>query len=160
MHSRDEGLQQLDKAYSAFVEAVRSLSSRTLLRSLGDWTPRDIVAHLIGWNRNIRIGCQQIRSGLSPFYHKDGPNDYREINANSIARYNSTDRSALLKELANSKDELVAYVKGLDSQDWDKDYGPQHYRGGPATIERWIKSLTGDYINHTEEIGDGRQEDR
>jgi hypothetical protein len=154
--NRDQQLDQLDKAYRNFVEGVTSLSTESFLRSLGDWAPRDIVAHLIGWNRNIRIGCGQIRNGLVPFYHKDGPNDYRSINGGLIARYNSTDRAALLRELGVSKDELVAYVTGLDLEDWDKDWGVQHYRGGPATIGRSIESLTGDYINHAEEIRQGR----
>jgi hypothetical protein len=152
MNRNEERLRQLDEAYSAFVETVSSFPAEAFLQSLGDWTPRDVVAHLIGWNRNILTGCQQIRSGVSPFYHKDGPNDYRIVNSASIKRYKSTDRSLLLKELSATKDELVAYVKGLDEQEWDKDYGPRHYRGGPATVGRAIESLTGDYVNHTEEI--------
>jgi hypothetical protein len=150
--TRDEQISKLHKAHQSFVRVVLSLSEEGFLRPLGGWTPRDIVAHLIGWNRNILVGCQQIRTGISPFYHYDGPNDYRKENAKSIARYGSRERSVLLDELANSKDELVAYVTGLDENDWDKDWGPQHYRGGPATIARSIQSLTKDYLNHTEEI--------
>ena len=155
--TRDEQIVQLNKAHQDFVKGVLALSEDGFLGSLGDWTPRDIVAHLIGWNRNIRIGCEQIRTGVSPFYHVDGPNDYRNENAKSIARYNSRERSVLLTELASSKDELVAYVMGIDERDWDKDFGPQHYRGGPATIARSIASLTGDYLGHTEEIVKGRK---
>lgn len=159
MHTQDEGLGGLETAYSSFVDSVNSLPAEAFLRSLGDWTPRDIVAHLIGWNRNILTGCQQIRGGVSPFYHNDGLNDYRIINSVSISRYKSTDRSVLLRQLAQSKDELVAYVKGLDQLDWERDYGPRHYRGGPATVGRSIESLTEDYINHTAEIrrGDTRR---
>ncbi len=155
--TRDEQLAQLDKAHQNFVNVVLSLPEEGFLRSLGDWSPRDIVAHLIGWNRNIRIGCQQIRAGISPFYHFDGSNDYRKVNADSIARYDSLERGALLDELAGSKDELVAYVMGLVEHDWDKDWGPQHYRGGPATIGRSIASLTRDYLDHADEIAQRRE---
>ena len=154
--TRDEQIAQLNKAHQDFVKVVQSMSEERFLSSLGDWSPRDIVAHLIGWNRNIRIGCEQIRIGISPFYHVDGPNDYRRENAISIARYASRERSLLLKELVSAKDELAAYVMQLDERDWDKDFGPQHYRGGPATIARSIASLTGDYRDHTEEITRGR----
>ena len=150
--TRDEQITQLNKAHQGFIRVVLSLSEEGFLRPLGGWTPRDIVAHLIGWNRNILVGCQQIKTGISPFYHIDGPNDYRKVNAESIARSNSMDRGMLLEELAGSKDELVAYVTALDEHDWDKDWGPQHYRGGPATIARSIQSLTNDYLDHTEEI--------
>jgi len=150
--TRDEQITELNKAYQGFIRVVLSLSEDGFLRPLGGWTPRDIVAHLIGWNRNILVGCQQIKTGISPFYHIDGPNDYRKVNAESIARFNSPQRSVLLEELASSKDELVAYVTALDEHDWDKDWGPQHYRGGPATIARSIQSLTKDYLNHIGEI--------
>ena len=155
--TRDEQISQLHKVHQDFVKVVLSMSEERFLSSLGDWAPRDIVAHLIGWNRNIRVGCEQIRTGVSPFYHFDGPNDYRSENAKSIARYSSRERKALLDELATSKDELVAYVTELDEHDWNKDFGPQHYRGGPATIARSIASLTGDYLGHTEEIIKGRK---
>ncbi len=145
-------MEKLEQAYSSFAAAANALSPGAFLRSLGDWTPRDVVAHLIGWNRYILTGCEQIRSGISPFYHKDGLNDYRQINAVSIARYNSTDCGVLLNELADSKDELITYLRGLNELDWYKDYGPRHYRGGPATVARSIESLTGDYINHTAEM--------
>ncbi len=152
MTTRDEGLHDLDNACTTFVEAVNSLSPDDFLRSLGDWTPRDILAHLVGWNHHILTGCMQICLGASPFYHQDGPNDYRHINAESIARFDSTDRAALLKELSDSKAALVDYINELDERDWDRDFGPQHYRGGPATVARSIASLTADYLNHTAEL--------
>jgi hypothetical protein len=152
MHSRKEGIAQLEQAYSAFVEAVSSLPSEDFLRTLGDWRPRDITAHLIGWNRNILKGCRQIRDGVPPFYYYDGPNDYRIENAASIAKYSSKDRTALLLELKKSKDELVAYVKGLPADEWDHDFGPRHYRGEAATVARSIQSLAGDYATHTQEL--------
>ncbi len=145
-------LEQFDKAFEHFVGVVDSLSREQFLASLGDWTPRDIVAHLVGWNRNILVGCQQIQTGLQPFYHVDGPNDYRNVNSETIARFNSTDRQALLRELAKGRDLLVSYLEGVEEQDWSKDFGARHYRGGPATIGRSIESLTNDYLNHAAEI--------
>ncbi len=150
--SKNQQLRELDKAFDHFVRVVQSLSPTRFLTSLGSWTPRDIVAHLIGWNRNILVGCQQIQSGLQPFYHVDGPNDYRSLNAEIIARFNSIDRPALLRELAKGKDLLVSYLEGVDEHDWDRDFGARHYRGGAATIGRSIESLTNDYVNHAAEI--------
>jgi len=103
------------------------------LRSIKDWTPRDIVAHLVGWNHNILTGCEQIMAGSIPFYHSDALNDYRNLNAEFIARYKSTDRVTLLRELAQGKDELASYLSKVSELDWDKDFGVRHYRGGVAT---------------------------
>ncbi len=69
-----------------------------------------------------------------------------------MARFNSTDRRALLRELTKGKDMLVSYLEGVGENDWDRDFGAQHYRGGPATIGRSLDSLTNDYLSHAAEI--------
>jgi hypothetical protein len=149
---KTDQLAQLEKAYQGFVGVVNDLSAEAFLSSLGDWTPRDIVAHLIGWNRNILVGCQQIQLAQSPFYHSDGANDYRTLNAELIARYSSSEREPLLRELSKGKDLLTSYLEGVDEDDWERNFGPQHYRGGPATIARSVESLTRDYVDHADEI--------
>ncbi len=150
--SKTDQLVQFEMAFDHFVRVVESLSPDRFLASLGDWTPRDVVAHLIGWNRNVLVGCQQIQGGMSPFYHVDGPNDYRRLNAEIIARFNSTDQPALLRELSKGRDLLVSYLEGVNEHEWNKDFGVEHYRGGPATISRALESLTADYVNHAAEI--------
>ena len=155
--SKTEQLAKLDQAYQGFVGVVNDLSPQAFLRSLGDWTPRDILAHLIGWNRNILVGCQQIQLAQSPFYHTDGPNDYRTVNAELIARYSSSQREPLLRELSKGMDLLTSYLEGIDEDDWHRDFGARHYRGGPATISKSIDSLTSDYLDHAAEIVGGTQ---
>ena len=150
--SKTDQLIHFHKAFSHFVGVVDSLSPQQFMTHIGNWTPRDIVAHLVGWNRNVLVGCQQIQSGLQPFYHVDGPNDYHSLNAEIVARFNSTDRAALLRELAKGRDLLVSYLEGVDEQQWTRDFGVHHYRGGPATIGRAIESLTADYVAHAAEI--------
>ena len=61
--SREKQLPDLDTAYSAFVETLNGLSPGNFLKPLGDWTPRDIAAHLLGWNRITLIGCGCLREG-------------------------------------------------------------------------------------------------
>jgi hypothetical protein len=153
---KTDQLHEFERAYTDFVKLVTALTPEAFLRSLGDWTPRDILAHLIGWNFNIRQGCQQIQTGAVPFYHSDALNDYRTLNAEFIARYNSTDRLILLDQLAAGKDRLLTYLIGVAEADWDKDFGATHYRGGPATIARSVESLTRDYLDHAREISTPR----
>jgi len=127
MTKKNDQLKQLDNAYQNFVKLVNALPPTDLLRTSGGWTARDIVAHLIGWNHNILIGCQQIRTGVIPFYYNDALNDYRNLNGEFIARNKSTVREALLKELEKGKDELVSFLNEVNEQEWDMDFGAQHY---------------------------------
>src|SRR5512147_1562194 len=98
--SRDKQLLDLETAYTDFINALRNLPAEKFLASLGDWTPRDITAHLIGWNRITVAGCSALREGAEPFYFYDGTNDYRKVNAKFLAQFPSTDRETLLKEIA------------------------------------------------------------
>jgi hypothetical protein len=150
--NRKVQLENLDYAYKSFVETVRELSMEKFVASLGNWTPRDILAHFIGWNRITLAGCAEICEGKVPFYFYDGTNDYRKVNAGFIERFNSQDREELLKQMEFSKNALVSYLGMLDENEWEKDTGLVHYRGGSATVARCVDSLIRDYRKHREEI--------
>jgi hypothetical protein len=150
--SRNQQLADLDASCTLFVETVAALSTENFLKSLGDWTPRDITAHFIGWNRITLVGCAEICEEVEPFYFYDGTNDYRKVNAKFLKRFVSTDREALLQQVASSRDALVSYLQTIEEQDWESDRGVTHYRGGPATVARCVDSLLRDYRKHREEI--------
>lgn len=151
---RDKQLADLKAAYTAFIKTIEGLAPGNFLKSLGDWTPRDITAHLIGWNRVTLVGCGQLREGAEPFYFYDGTNDYRKINARFFKQFPSTDREELLNEIALTMKALVAYLKTIPESEWEKDTGIVHYRGDPATMARCVDSLIRDYRKHRQEIID------
>jgi hypothetical protein len=151
---RDKQLTDLETAHAACMETVRGLSAESFLKSLGDWTPRDIAAHFIGWNRITLAGCSALREGVEPFYFYDGTNDYRKINAKFFGQFPSTDRAELLKEITLTKDALITYLSTIPESEWELDTGIIHYRGNPATIARCVDSLIRDYQKHRQEIID------
>jgi hypothetical protein len=71
-------------------------------------------------------------------------------------QFPSTDREELLKEIAATKDALVAYLKSIDEAEWELDTGIIHYRGNPATVARCVDSLIRDYRKHRQEIIDAK----
>jgi hypothetical protein len=154
--SKNKQLTDLETAYTVCMETMQGLSAKSFLKFLGDWTPRDIAAHLIGWNRITLVGCSELREGVEPFYFYDGTNDYRKVNARFFEQFPSTDRNELLKEIAVTKDALAAYLKTIPESEWELDTGIVHYRGGPATIARCVDSLIRDYRKHRQEIVDAK----
>lgn len=126
---REKQLFDLDTAYSAFIETVKGLAPENFLRSLGDWTPRDIAAHLGGWNRITLVGCGQLREGIEPFYFYDGTNDYRKMNAIFLKQFPAPDRKELLKEMASTKDALAAYLKNDPRKRMGIGYGSRPLSG-------------------------------
>jgi hypothetical protein len=153
--TKDKQLANLDTAYAAYMETMQGLTLENFLKSLGDWTPRDIAAHFIGWNRITLAGCSALREGAEPFYFYDGTDDYRRVNAKFLMQFPSTDRDELLKEIQSTKDILISYLKTISEGEWELDTGIVHYRAGPATVARCVDSLVRDYRKHRLEIVDG-----
>ena len=144
-------IKQLDQAVSNFKTCIRDLPESKLLQPINGWTPRDVIAHLIGWNRRTITGCRQIKTGELPSYFSDAENDFSNVNAESLDLYIRTDRGLLLDELEDSSQALQNYLLFLDSTDWQTDFGA-HYRDSTITIENTVADLIKDYDNHREEI--------
>ena len=153
--NRLEQLADLELVYEAFTQTARALSPNDLMKPLGDWTPRDILAHFIGWNRITLVGCAEICEGIEPFYFYDGTNDYRKVNEFFFKKFDSIDRDVLLDQIKKTRDTLVTYLWSINENEWELDTGIVHYRGGPATVARCVDSLIRDYRKHREEIISG-----
>ncbi len=141
----------LRREHEAFCEVIRALPEELFLTKIDEWAPRDVVAHLVGWNRRMIRACEDILRGKTPDYYADAP-DYRTINAGYVAQYASISREALLHDLADGLDELVAYVSALDPAEWEASHGVKHYRGAPASVAGTLASLAGDYAQHARQI--------
>ena len=152
---RDKQLSDLQTAYADFMNTMQELPVEKFLASIGDWTPRDIAAHFIGWNRITLAGCSALREGAEPFYFYDGTNDYRKVNAKFFMQFPSIDRDELMDGIASTYDVLIKYLRTLPESEWELDTGIIHYRGNPATIARCVDSLIRDYRKHRQDILDG-----
>jgi hypothetical protein len=151
---RDKQLADLETAYTDFMNTLQGLSVEKFLTPLGDWTPRDIAAHFIGWNRITLAGCSALREGAEPFYFYDGTNDYRKVNGKFFTQYPSKNKKELSNEIASTYDVLVEYLRSIPESEWEFDTGVVHYRGDPATVARCVDSLVRDYRKHRQEILD------
>jgi hypothetical protein len=136
-----------------FARSVASLTIDLFLKKINHWSPRDILAHLIGWNRYLIKGCQQIKKGELPFYDINPGENYSRINAGLIKKYSSQDMKVLLNELQVSAEELKQYLHSLDEREWNYDYGVTH-QGAIVTIKNTVDDLISDYLYHKEQIED------
>jgi len=144
-------IKQLDQAVSNFKTCIQDLPESRFLQPINGWTPRDVLAHLIGWNRHTITGCLQIKTGKLPSYFSDAENDYSNVNAESLDLYTKTDQGLLLDELEDSSQALQNYLLFLDPNDWQTDFGVR-YHGSPITIEIEVADLIKGYDDHRKEI--------
>lgn len=144
-------MDKLEHCVEAFAASVAGLDERLFRSNVNGWTPRDIVAHLIGWNRHIVQGAKQILCGELPFYDVDpGPN-YSKVNAALVRQYGDTDRSVLLERLAESAGELMAFLRAIDPGEWDRDFGVRH-KGEKLTVKSTVDDLIADYDHHRAQL--------
>jgi len=136
-----------------FARCVASLDKRLFLKKLNRWSPRDILAHLIGWNRYMIAGSKQIMKGELPFYDIDPGKNYSKVNAVLVRRYASRDKQELLDELRASVQELKQFLQSLDAGEWCRDYGVRH-QGAIITIQNSVDDLIADYAYHIEQINE------
>jgi hypothetical protein len=144
-------IAKFDQSIEDFVHCVASLNEEFFLKRSDHWSPRDVVAHLIGWNRYTIEGSNQIRRGELPFYEIDPGEDCCKVNAVLILEYSSTDRQEMLDELQVSYHELKRFIQSLDSSEWSRDYGVRH-KGAIITIQNTVDELIEDYDIHKERI--------
>lgn len=145
-------LSSFEDVVKEFKDCILHVPEDRFLTPMNGWSPRDVIAHLIAWNGEMLRVCMGLQKGQTPAYYTDAPNDYSNINAGFIAKYDAQEKEKLLRDLEETKSELVTYLRSLPPEEWDADHGVIHYRGGAATIRRTIQSLAGDYRHHTQEI--------
>ena len=147
-----DALLPLQHAYHSFRALVLSISESDFLTPMDDWSPRDVVAHLVGWNWHMIEASTSILDGEIPSYYADAPNDYQHINAAFVERYASRSRSELLDELKASLKDFEAFILALPPGELTDSHGVLHYRDHPATVTGIINSLAGDYQHHIRQI--------
>ncbi|MGA2113098.1 MAG: maleylpyruvate isomerase N-terminal domain-containing protein [Anaerolineales bacterium] len=141
-----------DEAFFGFCDCLRSLPDPFFLQPMPGWSPRDVAAHLVGWNYRMIHACQAILRGQAPVYYADAASDYASLNAASVAQFASRSKSEMLEQLAASRQGFRDYLGTLDPGEWNADHRVVHHRGGPATVGRIVEALTRDYRQHTREI--------
>jgi len=142
-----EQVRELERAADEFRRCVVGLDETTFLRKFGDWSPRDVVAHLIGWNVYTVEGGRQIMKREYPFYFSDPGEDFSKVNAVSVKKYGATDRRELLEQMHETVRGLRQFLLSLDPSEWDGNYGIL-YEDSPVTIKNTVDALISDYYEH------------
>ena len=147
----EDQIARLQRSVDDFSRCVGAIEPDAFLEPLRNWTPRDIVAHLVGWNRHLIEGSRQILRGELPFYDVDPGENFANINSELIRKYASRDRDELVEALRRSARELAEFLRSLDETAWDHDFGVRNL-GETITVRSSVDDLIADYAHHREEL--------
>jgi len=110
--SRDEILQRLGLEYQRLMATFARLTPEqwTEVGAVGSWTAKDVMAHLVFWNR---FPVQELEAAImgSSLAHPEGTDD--EINARTVASFKDWTAEAVRSAFEHSYGELVECVKSL-----------------------------------------------
>jgi hypothetical protein len=118
---------------------------------LGSWSPRHILAHLIGWDRTYVEAIQEIAAGSVPSFFGKYDRDWASFNATLVRRFNRGTYGNLIKAAANSSQLLLRHVEGTPAADVFADSGLRS-RGRIVTIGRLLELEIRDDAVHAAQL--------
>ncbi len=145
----EESVAKLDANAAEFAACIASLPEDLYLAPIDAWAPRDVLAHLIGWNRYTMEGSRLLLRGEMPPFYVDAGDGFSAVNAVSVQRYASRDRRELLAEFEASLRELQQFLRALSPGEWEAGVTPGPHR---ITVRNSVQALGDDYANHREQI--------
>ena len=148
---RDDVLERLREAAAELEHLVQHLPERLLSERLERWTPRDVVAHLVGWNHAAVRGLGELLQGQTPFDLQQADDDSRTLNAESVGRWGGQERGQLLAEFRASAQALLRTLESLPEEAWARDFGVR-FRGEVLTVRDIAVALVQDCVSHTERL--------
>ncbi|MDH3675537.1 MAG: ClbS/DfsB family four-helix bundle protein [Anaerolineae bacterium] len=126
----------LTSAYTNFVQVANQLdpNKRYQVGVCGDWSPKDVVSHLVGWDQSLRE-LIVVPDGFDPPYEVD------KFNAQSVAARKHLDWEEVMEEMETNFQDLRLVLASVEPE--MKIY--QH-------IINWLPGRREDYEVHTNQL--------
>ncbi|MDX1995354.1 MAG: ClbS/DfsB family four-helix bundle protein [bacterium] len=156
--SRGEILRRLETEYLKLHSALDNLSAVQMEQGgvVGTWSVKDVLAHMIYWNR---FPIEEIGHALrgEPFPNKDWEDD--EINAQVVAQYQANTADDVRAEFNTSFMEVVEYIRRLPDSAFQPGNEIEQQTG--ETIHGIFANNTYDhYALHLEQIQEWMRQTR
>jgi hypothetical protein len=151
---KEQILQELAEARSSILRLARGLPPQKQYRVfLGEWSPADLLSHLVGWDRANADATRELLEGRPPSFYEHIDRDWRSYNALLVTRYKKDDFGQLILDVSQSHQELLDLLAGLQPSEIVKDRGIR-FRGWKVTIERLMKAEASDERAHAKQLNE------
>ncbi len=149
-------VSDLNFGRAKLLQAIEGLSQRELtqLPIYGDWTIKDVLAHVLGWDQRVLRTLPlmvQNRASEVPSVEVD------EYNAESVAAWRERTLAEVLVEVESTHRQILDFISTLDHKEIDTrrerhgqtitirsyviDVMTEHERQHAAEIEQWRRKL-------------------
>ncbi len=145
--SKDELVAELDAEFDNLLAAVDGLSDEQMLKVwYGDWSVRDILAHITGWHHEMDGALARIARGERPVPEGVDYSDADAWNARFTDTWRHASPAAVLEELRASKEAFAAAARLVPDDRFEEgraayrilhNAGIDHYREHAPAIREW-----------------------
>lgn len=149
MTPKEELLDNLEREYQALQDVLHGLSAEQIRRrELGDWSVKEIVAHLTGWHRQMIPVLERIARGQHPFPDGFPYQDPQPWNDRFAAASAGRTPEAVLEEFEESHRDFAAAAAAIPDLRLKPGRtahrivhlnGPDHYRHHAGQIAAWAR---------------------
>jgi hypothetical protein len=124
--SKEQLLQKLPEAFEQFIETVARLEQRGAAPTGDAWGPREVAAHLAGWEVMASVRIPRIAAGMAPLEFADEAQQTAmddAINATIVAMAGEQSLETLCGRLRQAYRRDIEILKQLD----DRFFQPGEY---------------------------------
>ena len=151
---RQQLLQRMDKAWRNFQESYAGLSEAQLLMPgvTGDWSIRDILAHVTTWEQEALKHLPTILKGRRPPRYSVTHGGINAFNAQTTQQKKNLTLSEVRRQLEDTHQRLIALVESVPEEHLRSETpfrrrlrldSYSHYPGHAAAIRRWREQQFG-----------------
>jgi hypothetical protein len=118
---KDRIISGLVAARRQVLEAANSLSPAAQDKVfLGEWSVKDLLAHLVGWDYTNLTAVQEILAGQKPGFWTHYDRDWKSYNAQLVAQYRRDDFTELVAAVEQSHRTLIDYLQTVPADEYVK----------------------------------------
>jgi hypothetical protein len=151
---RRQLLQRLDTAWAAFQDSYAGLSDDELVEPgvTGDWSVRDLIAHVTWWEEEALTHLPHILDGGRPPRYSVAYGGIDAFNAQMTERQSGRSLEEVLQQQADTHRRLVEYVESVPEEAFVRETrfrrrlrldSYRHYPEHTEAIRSWRASRDG-----------------
>jgi hypothetical protein len=140
-------LDELDKSYSELTDAVESVDEAKADESwYGKWNVKEVLAHLIGWDREMTGALKRLAAGERPVPEGVDYNDADPWNDRFAAEFGKGRWQEMKTQLGEAHGGFRSALEAIDEERFAEGKtafriayttGIEHYREHAPAIRQW-----------------------
>jgi hypothetical protein len=151
-HKKQEVISQVAEARQKVIDAASSLAPWQQEEAfLGEWTVKDLLAHLVGWDYANLEAVQAILNDCLPGFYEHHDRDWRSFNQRLVLEHRVESFDDLLLSLDQSHHKLIDAVRAVPAEEFFKDRGLR-FKGYKVMIGRILQADAKDGVEHAAQI--------